>query len=109
MYYADKTILRISSVESRDIDVLLTSWNEDLLYDLAGQLIKEIDKIKIRETSYVPIKMTQTGRPDKRTPEYKKYIEPWLTDIVSAIHDFYTKKPIEESKEAEPQGKIDMG
>jgi hypothetical protein len=30
---------------------------------------------------YIPIRMTTENRPNKTTPEYKKYIQPWLNEM----------------------------
>lgn len=34
------------------------------------------------ESMLIPIKMTQTARPNKKTPEYEEYIEPWIREMM---------------------------
>lgn len=66
---------------------------EDMLKNLYNAKDEDGNNLfwRKKESMEIPIKMTQTGRPNKTTPEFQEYIEPWIREMIEGAYDSWNR------------------
>lgn len=90
-----KETIKLVSRNYRSVEVFVYGYDDDQdensdfcnvlkkLFDLKNDEGKTLFREGLDGSLYVPIKMTQEGRPNRTTPEFREYIGPWIRKIVA--------------------------